>query len=345
MAIMPVRRGSAGLLILGGLVICSLAGELEAARSVQPLGKDWQRGAIVSVRGRDAYRDPATDESIAALAATGSTHVGLYPEWFMDSSESSHVGPDRDRTPSDGSVLHAMNEARSHGMSISLTPVVRPPGWQGTIVPRRTDKWFRDYREMVGHYAELAERGRAESLVVGAELRSMVDHTSEWKRVIEVARKRFDGDLMYSALPINEAERIDFWKHLDQIGISAYMSLVRDEPNPSVKELVEAWKRRWVGEITRLKRKHDRPVVFTEVGYGSREGTAASPWAVPTGPISQEAQRRPYEALYRVWSRYRWFKGVYWWYWPVGAYDPSNGTHSPRGKAAEQTMRDWNTAR
>lgn len=334
-----------GLSIVVGLVIGAPASGPEDAGAAEPLGKDWQRGAIVWVEGRNAYRRPATDKSIAALAATGSTHLGLYVEWFMESPESGRVFPDSNRTQSDRSVLHAIKEARSHGMSATLTPVVRPPVWQGTIQPRRTGKWFRSYRDMVEHYAELAERGRAGTLVVGAELRTMTGYTSEWKRLIELARKRFPGDLTYSANQLDEATRIGFWKKLDQIGISAYMPLVRDEPNPSVSELVDAWKRQYVDPIAKLERQNDRPVVFTEVGYSSREWTAARPWAVPTGAISQEAQRRPYEALYRVWSRYRWFDGVHWWYWPAGTYDPSNGTPSPRGKAAERTMRAWNMAR
>lgn len=328
-----------------GLVTAVTASVPPAADAVDPLGKGWERGAIIPVGGSTQYAQPASDESIAALRRTGSTHLGLYSNWYMEGLDSSKVFPDEQGTPTDHSLLHAMKQARSRGMSVSLTPVVRPPEWQGNIVPRHTRRWFRSYRDMVAHYAKLAERGDAGTLVVGAELLTMTDRTRHWKRLIELARECFQGELTYSANHIDEAAQIDFWKRLDKIGISAYMPLVRDEPNPSVNELFHAWKRRYVDRIRQLQRLNDRPIVFTEVGYSSRKWTAARPWAVPPGEISQAAQRRPYEALYRVWSRYDWFDGVYWWYWPAGPYDPSNGTPSPRGKAAEQTMRDWNKAR
>lgn len=340
-----VRRAGAMLPLVAGLVIASLAGTPADALGVEPLGKKWQRGATIAVGGHDAYARPAVDESITALRATGSRHLSLYAEWFMESADASKVAPDAERTQSDESIIHAVEQARSHGMSVSLTPVVRPPVWQGTIAPRRAGKWYRSYRDMVRHYARLAERAEVETLAVGAELRTMTGDLREWKQVIELARKQFGGDLTYSANQIDEATRIGFWKRLDTIGISAYMPLVRDEPNPSVNELVTAWKRLHVERIAKLERQYDRPVLFTEIGYSSREWTAARPWAVSTGAVSQEPQRRAYEALYRVWSRFKWFRGVHWWYWPAGAYDPSNGTPSPRGKAAEQTMRNWNKAR
>lgn len=340
-----VRRARAMLPLLAGLLIASFAGAPAGALGEEPLGKKWERGAIIWVDGRKGYEQPSVDESMAALADTGATHVGLYVEWFMEDDDSSKVAPDRERTESDRSLLHAMELARSHGLSATLTPVVRPPHWQGLIDPRRRGKWFRTYRDMVRHYAELAERGGARIFTVGAELRSMTVYESEWKRLIELARKHFSRKLTYSANQLDETSQIGFWKRLDQIGLSAYMPLVGDEPNPSVSELVDAWKDRYVKRIANLERRYDRPVVFTEVGYSSREWTASAPFAVGTGAISQEAQRRPYEALYRVWSRFNWFRGVHWWYWPAGVYDPSNGTPSPRGKEAEQTMRDWNTAR
>ncbi len=84
--------------------------------------------------------------------------------------------------------------------------------------------------------------------------------------------------------------------------------------------------------------------MFTEVGYGSWKGTAARPWSSVDGPISQVPQQRAYEALYRVWSQYDWFHGLYWWRWDAARPNPRDGSHDPRGKRAERTMRAWNTA-
>ena len=181
-------------------------------------------------------------------------------------------------------------------------------------------------------------------MVLCAELETMTSQTRAWLRVIREARERFDGKFTCSANAIAGAERVRFWNRLDYIGISAYMFL-SGKPNPSVDMLVRSWRRKHLPDIKQLRRRERTPVLFTEIGYGSGMYTARSPWASVTGDYSQEPQRRAYEAFYRVWSQVRWFRGVYWWRWSPGPYDPRDRSHSPRGKSAERVMRRWNRAR
>lgn len=339
--------------LLLAIAAIALVGTLFApagAHGVEPLGAEWHRAAILPAFERDAYAQPYTEESLAALRATGATHVGLYVEWYMANSTASSVSPDRGRTQTNSSIRHFMRQARSLGMTVSLTPVVRVSNgaWQGRIEPRRLGRWFGSYREMVARYARLAEGEDAKLFVVGAELDSISGHGRRWRNVIKDAREAFSGELTYSANWIGGARRFEPWRRLDYIGIAAYMTLVgSSDPTPSVSKLVRAWRKQGhVDAIAELRREHDKPVLFTEVGYASTKGNTAQPWAAGTGPISQEAQRRAYEAAYRVWSERDWFKGIYWWFWAYGGYhNPANGSHSPRGKLAEDTMRSWNTAR
>ena len=95
----------------------------------------------------------------------------------------------------------------------------------------------------------------------------------------------------------------------------------------------------------RLARRERRPVLFTELGYQSRSGAAASPHDA-SGRASQRAQARAYEAAYRVWSRQPGFEGIYWWDWPADA-DPAStgpGSFTPQGKLAEAVVRRYNGA-
>lgn len=340
------RGASATALVALAATLIS-AGTAGEAAAVTPLGEDWQRGAVSPGYSARAYLEPGADRALKALAATGSTHVNLYVEWFMRGSRASRVRPERGRTPSDRSLLHAMRKARSLGMTPVITLVVRSKDgvWQALIDPRDRAAWYESYRRMTRHYARVARQGRAGMMVLGAELESMAWQTARWRRVIRDAREIFSGDLTYSANAIGGAERVGFWPKLDYIGISAYMKL-RAEANPSVRKLVSAWRNRGrVRGVRKVHRRNDRPVIFTEIGYGSGMYTAQAPWKPAPGPTSQEPQRRAYEAFYRVWSEQRWFRGVYWWLWWPGRYDPGDRSHSPRGKAAEDVMRRWNYAR
>jgi hypothetical protein len=93
------------------------------------------------------------------------------------------------------------------------------------------------------------------------------------------------------------------------------MPLVTDDPNPSVARLTRAWKARgYVAQLRELSRRHRRPVLFTELGYRSRRGTAGSPWewshaggAVAQRP--QHASRLRRQGLVRPQTRLRWRQG------------------------------------
>lgn len=335
--------GPALLLTVTACIV--LAAWADSASAVRPLGPAWQRGAVIPP-GAHTYSSQRFDNAVAALQASGSTHVNLYVEWFMRNRNASALRPAR-HTATDRSLLHAMGVARSKGMASVLTLVVRSSDgtWQALIRPRDRGRWFASYRRMARHYATLARRGGAETIVIGAELESMIRYTRKWQRVIRVIRARFPGRLTYSSNQVDGARRVGFWRKLDYVGMTGYMPLARGR-NPSVSRLVHTWRERgYVRAATRLHRRYRKPIVFTEVGYGSWKGTAARPWASVDGPISQVPQQRAYEALYRVWSQHSWFHGLYWWRWDADRPDPRDGSHNPRGKRAERTMRMWNTAR
>lgn len=321
------------------------AGPGEPAHAAGGLPPDWQRGANVTAWWHDAYGQPGADTAMADLRATRATHVAIVPTWYMEHGSSSTIAADPLKTPSDASLRHAIDVATGLGLSVSLKPHVdvRDGTFRGDIHPASTAGWFSSYRTMLIHYADLARESGANTVIVGTELTSMSRHAGEWVRLIADARSRFPGDLTFAANHAAGAREIAFWNKLDYIGIDAYMPL-GDEANPSVDQLARAWHERcYVDQLAELHRRHGKPVVFTELGYQSREWTAATPWWTDAPVIDAESQANAYEAAYRVWSRVPWFKGIYFWEWRAGGYDPNDGSFSPRGKTAEQVMREWNT--
>ena len=140
------------------------------------------------------------------------------------------------------------------------------------------------------------------------------------------------------------AQAIDFWDDLDYIGIDAYMPLkTHNSQDPSVDALVAAW-RPYVGDMKKLSDEWDKQVLFTELGYESRLGTAAR---IDQGdaPISMEAQANAYEAAFRALSPLPWFAGIWWWEWSAEriGIGTSDGGFNPEGKPAESVLRIWQT--
>ena len=326
------------------LALFALAALPPAGARAASLPGDWQKGADMTSWWNDDYAKAPSDQALAALRNTGTTHVAFVTTWYMDTGTSSSIAADGQKTPSDQALLHAMATARSLGMTAELKPHVdvRDGTFRGAIHPADPAAWFSSYRAMIDHYASLAQQGGAGVFVVGTELTSMSENrTDDWRQVIADARSRFSGQLAFAANQLDGAEAAGFWGDLDYIGIDAYMPLDGSDPNPSVQALANAWYQRgYVDRIEALHNRYGKPVIFTEGGYESRYGTAASPWGGAKGASAQEPQASAYQAMYCVWSQVSWFKGIYWWDWRA---TPDGGdTFTQQGKQAESTMRAWN---
>jgi hypothetical protein len=317
-----------------------------SASAESGLPPTWQRGANLASWWHDEWENGSTDASLDALRDTGSTDAAFVATWYMASPTDSGVAPDADKTPSDAGLLRAMAAARARGLRVVVKPHVdvADGSFRGSIAPADRAAWFASYATMLDHYADLAQQAGASMLVVGTELTSMSSDTAAWRALIAGVRSRFSGRLTFAANQLDGARAVGFWDALDYIGIDAYMPLADAGLDPSVDDLAAAWHRRgYLDGIGALHATWGKPVLFTEVGYQSRAGTAATPWWA-TGPVSAEAQRRAYEAAYRVWSVVPWFEGFYWWDWSPAGFDPGDGAFNPRGKPAEQTVRAWNSA-
>lgn len=330
------------LLVSATALVLELLSPPSALAGVQDPG--WHRGMNVTSWWHDEFAQPSSDESLARLAATGTTKASFVPTWYMASQTSSTIAPSSTKTPSDAALLHAMTTAQALGMDVVLKPHVDlwDGSFRGTIAPDDPVRWFADYAAMASHYADLARQAGAELFVVGTELTTMSGYESEWRRIIADVRARFPGRLTFASMPLGALRLVRFWDALDYIGVDAYVPLSDDSnPNPSVEELVGAWRSAYVDDLFALHREWGKPVIFTELGYESRIGTAIRPWGGATGPIDQAPQQRAYEAAYRALAGIPWFQGIYWWDWRVFA-DPDDGMHSPAEKLAERTVYEWN---
>src|SRR5690242_15997125 len=79
---------------------------------------EWQRGVAYTTYSSAAYGAPASDASLARLAQDGNSNVAIVVTRYMADPTSNVVAPTAS-TPTDASLLHAMQTARALGLSVT----------------------------------------------------------------------------------------------------------------------------------------------------------------------------------------------------------------------------------
>ena len=278
------------------------------------------------------------------IAQAGADTVSLVLSWHQHSVRSTEVRPEP-ATPSDEELRRAIQDARSVGLDVMLLPILRLETrevgeWRGVLRPDDSEAWFASYSSFVLHYAEIAAEEGVALYSVGSELGSMETHEAEWRTLIQQVRGVFHGQLTYSA-NWDHYRRTPFWDVLDLAGTTGYHELSdQGERNPTMDELQQAWAP-IVDELQEFAESVERPVLITEIGYVSQTGAAYHPWDyTATGPVDLAAQRDLYEAFYRAVNGAEWLGGVAFWSW-FGDGGSSDDGYTPRGKPAEQVVRQW----
>jgi HD-GYP domain-containing protein (c-di-GMP phosphodiesterase class II) len=310
------------------------------AAAVLAAGSGPSLGANVTAYQPNAYATPAAEQALDRLRDTGIRDAAIVVTWYMDDARDSTVAPDPARTPSDDSVLQLIRRARERELRVALKPHVdvRTGTFRGEIAPLNETEWWASYAAMIERYAELANAGGADVLVVGDELRSMSDDAAAFRDVIARARARFRGTLTYAA-NWDEVEQVRFWDDLDVIGVDAYYPLAR-APGATPQELRDAW-RPIVARLERLSERWGRPLALTEIGYAARPDAAVNPSGAGArpGPYDPDSQAAAYEAALDAWRGSDRLEAIWWWDWPADPRDAVGDAFSPRDRPAEDVLR------
>src|SRR5680860_1677152 len=213
---------------------------------------DWQKGASIEPFGGPAadYQGEDFKQSLRDLRVLGANYVTLVIPQYQSSTSSADIGSGWN-TPTDETLIEAIDFAHSIGLSVMLKPHlnVEAGDWRANIDASDRSAWFQNYGDMIRHYATLGEEHGVAELSIGAELITMAtetshaDNTERWEELIASVRPLFSGKLTYSAnwggdFFTNEKDHIEFWDKLDYIGISAYFNLTHGD---SVADLRSAW--------------------------------------------------------------------------------------------------------
>lgn len=297
----------------------------------------------------DVYLSPESDREVRHIAATGANNLVVIPQWYQDDRTSTSIAPWSKKTPSDASVVHVIRLAHALKMGVTLKPFddAKDNTWRALYQPRDWAAWFRSYTAFIVHYARIAQREHVDMFSVGCEYTSSdATHGAEWRKVIAAVRKVYHGPLTYAA-DWPAYSRVAFWNAVDYVGIDAYFPLSR-KTRPTLGELEAAW-RGWERQIADWRKSAGirKGVIFTEIGYTSRVGTARDPAAYAyRAPVDLRTQQLAYEATFRTVYQAPWLAGILWFWWdnpsvPDYPGGPADVGYTPHGKPAEAVLRNW----
>ena len=139
--------------------------------------------------------------------------------------------------------------------------------------------FFSNYKEWIAAYAKIAEQTGCQIISVGSELATAFrERQQDWPNIINHVRSIFHGNVT-AAINSNEAIKkpyLSWLKYLDIVGVEVYFSLNTKSVHPTVDELNNAWQP-IVSNLRSLAEGVQKDIIFTEVGYQSRNASHVHP--------------------------------------------------------------------
>lgn len=322
--------------------------------TAQAAVSNWQKSASFYPMSTSDFGTNTFKQSVTDFHDLGGNMVTLIIPYYQSNiySATIHQGWN---TPTDASIISAIQHAKSLGMKVMLKPHidVESGDWRAFINPSDRNSWFNSYGTMMNHYAQLASQQGVEELSVGAELSSMTmpsvnsSNTTNWNNLITQVKSNYNGKLTYSAQRqgfMGEFNTIQFWDKLDYLGLSAYYQLAADQHDPSVDALIASWDQWNNNEIRPVAQQYNKPILFTELGYRSVDGAHKEPWSFTLdGAPNQQIQDKLYQALFTYWNNQSNMAGLHIWDLSTNpnAGGPNNKDYTTQNKQVEITLATW----
>lgn len=284
-------------------------------------------------------------QSMDEIAAVGADTVLLVVDARQENGTSSRVYLDMRMTPTPQQLAELIQHAKSKNLRVILMPIVlldAPRGneWRGTLKPENWNDWFNSYRDMIKHFAWIAQGNGVDLLVVGSELVSSENNFEQWTQTIREIREIYKGKLTYSS-NWDHYTSVPFWDQLDLVGMNSYWKLGKDH-TASVEQIKQRWSE-IQGDLIPFLEKVHKPLVFLEVGWCSLANAAHEPWDYTKveESIDLELQRRLYEGFFESWQGNPHLGGFSIWEWTPGDGGSDDRGYTPEAKPAEQVLRHW----
>lgn len=342
-----------------------------------PLIKERIKGMNFGFLSKRGYY--ATDEAKrqpAIMRGFGVNCVTLNLNVCQEKYSSTKVFLDFEYSVGEDELVEMAKLFRAEGISVILKPCMtcldgQPmcsvdfPAVGTQIEGVREDyraKWFNSYEQCVLFAAALAEKMRAEALMIGAELLgveggwgSEVDDC--WTRIIEKSREVYSGLLTYEfTFASRRRHELKWFKDLDFLSYSYYPPacpadhLFDPENNPTytldeIREFLSLREQK-INEI--CARFDNKPILFTEYGVRSAHGCIQRPYNFEWRTrYDGEEQANFMKASFEVFDKVPYWMGLLWWKWDETQNRPHYHDEAGKdkgftiqGKPAEKIFRE-----
>ncbi len=310
------------------------------------------RGAWLAPREGFPLDSEHGSRVLADMKRLGVTHVAIGHEVRMPKMSA----PLLEWGEHDAALRGAISRIRKAGLKTFLIPRIESPEFFAPPYPFRADIKFQSaddqqrfhaaMREMLLHYAKLAESENVELFGVGLELKQCAkEHEAAWRDLIAAVREEFSGKLTYSANWYDEWDQLRFWDALDYIGVGAYFELKPENGNPDadpVDDLVARWQVS-MRHLQAQSQDWQRPILFTEIGYSGYADCAERPWewaGKQGGKAALDWARQAdcYRALFKAFNDKPWFAGTFVWRFYSDAENILDWEYALQGRPAEAVL-------
>lgn len=294
-----------------------------------PVREDKIQGMTLSTpRGSSVWGSDDIVPAIADLQSIGVNWIAIHPYARIERDGTVRMRGDLSEPPD--WLRRPIEEAHRQGLRILIKPHLAHWGsfsWRGEIEFETGEQWqrfFVTYTEWITAMARFSQG--ADAFAVGTELDGTVAHEQEWRAVIGAVRSAYDGPLTYAA-NWTDYERVPFWDALDAIGIQAYFPVLPAQATaggrvPSAVEFEAGWEE-IMARLRAFGTRHDRTIVFTELGYNRSAKAPHEPWDWDVGgPNADVLQELCMRAALRAIGREHAVVGAFLWKWFPGDSRP-----------------------
>lgn len=300
-----------------------------------------------------APRDSFTSNPFLDIKKIEANYISVIPYAFMRQDDPNVYYRGTEKRwwgESPEGVLTSIKMAHDHHLSVMLKPSVwMHRAWTGDIMFEQASDleiWKKTYRKYILGFAKMADSLDVDIFCIGNEFKQLVfKHPDYWYDLIDQVKVVYDGKITYAA-NWDAYQKVAFWDALDYIGINAYFPL-SEKHNVSKKDLIASWKP-IERKINHTATAFGKPVLFTEYGYLSVDGTTHNTWELEKKmhdlPINEAAQAQAFDALYSVfWEKDYWEGGFIWKWYPNKRHrlEYQKRDYSPQGKITEKTIQQW----
>ena len=327
------------LLIMLGTFACTTQG-----------GNALPRGERLNGVCLVAPSEPLSASDMRPLQEVGANWVAVVPYAFSYGTGDPRIHYDHERQwwgERKEGVVMTIRYAQEAGLKVMLKPHVwvRGQGWPGDFTldsEAKWQQWEQEYARYLRTITQIADSMNVEMICIGTEYRhAVVERPTFWRELIQEIRQHYQGQLTYAANWDN-FENVTFWDDLDYIGIDAYWPLC-ERRTPTSATLAAGWKQPF-RQISRVQQKYQKPVLFTEYGYESRDYATRGHWQQndDTKVVNLAAQQNAYQVLYDTFWDQPWFAGGFLWKWfpnHVEAGGEAHTGYTPQNKPALAVIR------